>query len=263
MQFAIILEEIFQSQAVSNAQGDTFALHSAIDKAEGNFLHQLVLQYKPQNTLEIGCAYGISSLYICGGLQKNKQESNKTGMSYQPKHTIIDPFQTTQWKSVGIDNLKKANLDCFELVEKPSELAMPALLAAGQQFDMIFIDGWHTFDHTLLDLFYANRLLNVGGILVVDDVATIKPVNKALRYFLNYPAYQYIGKAPFRYSFKKKLYYTLSEILSLGAYLLPFRKQILHGNLIASDRQLNIDSSMIAFEKVAADNRNWNWYSEF
>ena len=254
MQAQQLLQEIFSKGTVSTSKGETFPVHSSIDTQEGEFLQQLIATYKPQHTAEIGCAYGLSSLYICDALQKN---------SKNPHHTIIDPFQKTQWNSVGIDNLQKASLTFFDLIEKVSELALPELLGQGKQFDFIFIDGWHTLDHTLLDIFYANRLLKVGGIMVVDDVVTIRPVNKAMRYFINYPAYKFIGKATMKHSFKRKLYYTVSEILSFCSYLIPFRKQLFNPMLLQSDRHLNLDASMIAFQKIAEDTRTWNWYKEF
>ncbi len=254
MQVQQLLEEIFSKGAVSNFKGETFELHSAIDNKEGEFLQQLIATYKPQNSVEIGCAYGLSSLYICDALQKH---------STKPKHTILDPFQTTQWSSVGIDNLQKVGINFFELIEKPSELAMPELLAQDRKFDFIFIDGWHTLDHTLLDLFYANKMLKIGGILVVDDVVTIRPVNRAMRYFANYPAYKFIGKAVMQHSLKRKLYYAVTETLSLLTYIIPFRKQIFNATFLNSDRHVNLDASMIAFQKVAEDNRSWNWYEEF
>ena len=37
-------------------------------------------------------------------------------------------------------------------------------------FDFIFIDGWHTFDYTLVDFFYANLLLKINGFIIIDDV---------------------------------------------------------------------------------------------
>lgn len=258
MQAQQLLAEIFNNGTVSNLDGKTFPLHSSIDDKEGEFLQQLITTYKPQNSLEIGCAYGLSSLYICDAMQKTHAKDNA-----KPQHTIIDPFQKTQWNSVGISNLAKANLSFFDLIEKVSELAMPELLAQNKQFDFIFIDGWHTLDHTLLDLFYANRLLKVGGIMVVDDVVTIRPVNKAMRYFANYPAYKFIGKAEMQHSFKRKLYYTVMELLALCTYIIPFRKQIFNPALLQSDRKVNLDASMIAFQKVAEDNRTWNWYEEF
>jgi hypothetical protein len=41
------------------------------------------------------------------------------------------------------------------VLREPSFLAMPRLLARGAKFDLVFVDGWHTFDFTLLDMFYA------------------------------------------------------------------------------------------------------------
>ena len=58
----------------------------------------------------------------------------------------------------------------LHLVEERSEFALPTILTSNEgRFDFIFIDGWHTFDHTILDCFYAIRLLRVGGYLVLDD----------------------------------------------------------------------------------------------
>jgi hypothetical protein len=39
-----------------------------------------------------------------------------------------------------------------------------------ERFDVIFIDGLHTFDQTLRDLLHASYALADGGIIVVDDV---------------------------------------------------------------------------------------------
>jgi len=42
--------------------------------------------------------------------------------------------------------------------------------AQGERIDFAFIDGAHTFDHVLVDFFYIDRMLNVGGIVAFDDV---------------------------------------------------------------------------------------------
>ena len=45
------------------------------------------------------------------------------------------------------------------LIEKKSYEAMPELLKKGEEnYDFIFIDGWHTFDYTLVDFFYSDKL---------------------------------------------------------------------------------------------------------
>ncbi|GAC1558073.1 MAG: class I SAM-dependent methyltransferase [Beijerinckiaceae bacterium] len=40
----------------------------------------------------------------------------------------------------------------------------------GKQFDVIYIDGMHTFEQTLRDLLNAVTLLRSNGIIVIDDV---------------------------------------------------------------------------------------------
>ncbi len=46
--------------------------------------------------------------------------------------------------------------------------------------DFIFIDGWHTFDYTLIDFFYADKLLRKDGIILIDD-ALHKGVEKFVK----------------------------------------------------------------------------------
>ena len=60
----------------------------------------------------------------------------------------------------------------------------------GEKFDVIFIDGLHTFDQTLKDLMNAILSVNEGGVIVVDDVipasyqSSISDVGEFMR-FLN------------------------------------------------------------------------------
>lgn len=55
-------------------------------------------------------------------------------------------------------------------METFSYLAMPELLAKGERFDMVLVDGMHLFDFTLVDFFYADLLTRRGGVIVLDDI---------------------------------------------------------------------------------------------
>ena len=60
------------------------------------------------------------------------------------------------------------------------------------KFHLIYIDGWHTFDYTLVDFFFADLLLETNGIIVLDDIKH-RPVQKCLEYIeSNYPHYQVV-----------------------------------------------------------------------
>ena len=205
-------------------------------------------------TLEIGCAYGISSLFICLSAEGRCNFS----------HTIIDPFQFSQWKGIGVNNLKLAGVQNYKLVEKKSEFALPELLEKGEgKFDFIFIDGWHTFDHTLVDCFYSTRLLRVGGILVIDDVA-YPSVARVVNYLKKYPCYKEIASIA-TFESKGISIETRSREGSSGFSFKSPNKKILRivQKLLSKFVFNKRGVGMIALQKIAEDNRNWNWHNEF
>jgi len=163
-------------------------INSSIKPVEGNFLYNIIHEHKLKRCLEVGMAYGISSMYILLGLKKLKKDDIKLDS--------IDPFQETQWNNFGVKLVKKIKMEKYhKLYEDKSYIILPKLLEKKNEYDLIFIDGWHTFDYTLLDFFYANLLLRKGGIIVIDD-AYHQGVNKCLKYLdSNYKNYKRI-KSP-------------------------------------------------------------------
>jgi predicted O-methyltransferase YrrM len=250
-----LLQKILKTQKVILPNGQEQAVHSAIDKDEAEFIKKLVEKFNCKKTLEIGCAMGISSLVICDAIQENDREA---------EHIIIDPFQSTDWQNVGINNLSKAGLSNYRLIENPSEFALPKLVQDGVKVDLAFIDGWHTFDHTLVDFFYINRLLKVGGVVVVDDVS-MPSVKKVMRMIHTYPAYQYLGSVVTNASGRTKVREAVKYILRPIIKLLGKRlsAEIFDASVVRSDRSLNLNTSVIAFQKIGEDNRPWNWFESF
>lgn len=61
----------------------------------------------------------------------------------------------------------------LELVEAPSEVHLPAAVAAGdlaeESLDLVLVDGDHAFPVPALDWYHTAPLLKVGGLLVLDD----------------------------------------------------------------------------------------------
>ncbi len=244
-----IINRIFATGRVRGRSGEVHELHSAIDRAEGEFLFRLIRgDASIVKTLEVGCAFGLSSLFICSALQ------GRIGAS----HTIIDPFQNSQWDGVGILNLEEAGYRCFTLIEKKSELALPQLLEHQEgRFDFIFLDGWHTFDHTLLDCFYATRLLRVGGYLAMDDVC-FPSVRRVVDFLSNYPCYEFHGSVD--YEIKKSWKKILVRMLlypMLGKTWLRTLSPRLARRIFADQ-----GSRLVALKKVTDDNRNWDWHDE-
>ena len=184
MQPQALIDEIRRNRTVTDAGGEERPIEKhGINAAEGRFLTEFIAS-RPDitRTFEVGCAYGLSSLHITSALAGRKGAH----------HVIVDPDESTAWGGIGVTNLDRAGVDFYELREEPSELALPQMLKAGEKFDLAFIDGWHTFDQTLLDLYYANRLVRTGGYIIIDDADWIS-VSKAISYFAKYPCWKVVG----------------------------------------------------------------------
>jgi len=148
-------------------------LNAGINEEEGTFLYNLILKYSCKKVVEVGMANGISASYITSALKKQE-----AGLLIS-----IDPFQSTQWRSSGIELLRDIQTKSYhKLIEKKSLEALPELLKRNSSsVDLVFVDGWHTFDYTLVDIFFAVFLLKVGGLLVIDD-ALHPGVENTLKY---------------------------------------------------------------------------------
>ena len=260
-----VIEQIYRTGLVVGQSGHAHQLTSAIDRQEGEFIFTIIKNDPTiRKTLEVGCGYGLSSLHICAALKCRE------GVS----HTIIDPYQYTSggparksYDGAGIANLELAGFDFFHFLEMRSEFALPKLLEQGEnQLDLIFIDGWHTFDHALLDCFYATRLLRIGGVLILDDVRrpSIKDVVKFLK---NYPCYEEAG-----YVGEPRIIRALGKIKrAVGLTSGPGFSLMRHGkktrggggirdNAMAWFREQSDGVRMVALSKTSDDQRNHRWH---
>lgn len=251
-----VLKNIFDSGKVTDHRGRTSDLRYSVDLEEGFFLQNLIDETRPHATIEIGCAHGISSIFICEELRRQQLDT---------RHVIIDPHQTSSWGGKGVAGLRRAGLDNFDLFEEPSEICLPRLLAEGRRFDFAFIDGWHTFDHTMVDFFYINRMLNVNGIAIFDDVS-MPAIRRCVRYILNYPSYNLKRSVnPDKLGWKWRLLERARWSLSVAAkFTLPrVAGELFDQRVLVADSELGINATMIALQKNAEDQRSHDWYRPF
>ncbi|CAM9614600.1 unnamed protein product [Chrysoparadoxa australica] len=160
------LQGVYKLGKIEDSSGSIIEFKDCVNPFEGKHLFNLVNDNNYRNVLEVGCAMGASAVWICEALKRNGGG----------KLVSIDPNQSTTYNHIGRLNVQRSGLsDYHEVIEMTSYLAMPLLLQevlAGkrEKFDMVFIDGWHTFDYTLIDFFYADLLTRVNGLIVVDDI---------------------------------------------------------------------------------------------
>jgi len=250
-----VLEEISKSRQVRRVDGGAcIPLHSSIPDEEGLFLQDLVRNVDPKVSLEVGLAYGISALYICDALRVREGT----------RYITVDPNQHGgTWDGIGIANLRRAGFgDIVQLIEKPSHLALPELEMAGQEVDFAFIDGWHTFDFTLVDFFYIDRMLRVGGIVAFDDVGW-PSVRKVCRFIATNRAYSVVGTNGAE-SWKRR---TIARLLRTRAVKRLLRTRPLamccSPEILHPDWELGIRGRCVAFRKEKHDDRRWDHFSEF
>jgi predicted O-methyltransferase YrrM len=186
--FANILSE----QSVIASSGERFRYHSGVSTGLCEVLTQEVSEMHQPRVLEIGMAYGTSSVHLADGIQKAGGGALVS----------IDPNQHTQWHGVGVELIEQTGHgDFFQLIESPSWRALPELASKAALFDFIFIDGWHSFDFVFVDFFFCDQLLRPGGLLAFHDCG-MPATAKVLRFIETHKAYTLRRRIP--YGFNKR-----------------------------------------------------------
>ncbi len=122
-------------------------------------------------------AFGVASLAMLGAVDADVSLIS------------IDPHQTTDYRGLGRRHVEEAGFGArHRLIEEPDYLALPSLVREGVRFQFAYIDGWHTFDHVLLDLFFADKMLDVGGVMAFNDCG-MPAVHRAIRFMQTHRSY--------------------------------------------------------------------------
>lgn len=218
---------------------------SHISESTGDLLQRAVREVQPQLSLEVGLAYGISTLFICEAI---------AALPRPGRHLVLDPFQNGKWRGIGLRNLREAGYEpLVEFHEARSELFLPTLVEQGRRVDLAFIDGLHRFDQAFVEFYYVNRLLRPGGIVLFDD-AWRRSVNRVIRHALTYPAYEVYGTSD-PLEARASLQGSLRRRAGRSAVL----RRLLRPDVLARDWDLGIYGRCVALRKVAEDERATHW----
>lgn len=167
--FAGHLRRMYRSEPQLGADGVLVPIDETtrISVAEGLALVDLVRSTATDRTMEVGLAYGFSTVYLLAAL------AGRGG----GRHVAIDPYQLTDWYGIGVTAARTLlsqsptmTQDSLQLVQQPSQDALPGLRREGRSFGLIFIDGYHRFDDVLVDVTLAAPLCPMGGVIVLHDM---------------------------------------------------------------------------------------------
>jgi predicted O-methyltransferase YrrM len=244
-----LLTDIVSQGKVQDREGNYLELHSHTRIEQCKFLQELIREGQPAESLEIGLAYGISSLAILDALQES-------GKSFH--HNIIDPLQGDDWKDIGLLNVERAGFtEKITFYRKFSDQVVPAFYQEGRRIQFAYIDSTKVFDVLSADVYFINKILDVNGLLVLDD-CNFPGIRMLVRLLSQHPAYQVykcfgIDRPGKKLRLTRDIYYFL-----IG--LLPFKNRAFVNYNFKRDEALGVNYNCIAFKKVKEDDRNWDWY---
>ena len=220
------LASVYASGVITDRLGKSHKFKDCTNPIQGRHLYNLIRENNYFRSLEVGLAMGASAVWICQAQKENNRPNSL--------HIAVDPNQTSQYDNIGRLLVERAGLKKYlSVMEMTSYRAMPRLLEDViaknmPRFHLIYIDGWHTFDYTLVDFFYADLLLEVNGVIVLDDIMH-SPVKKCLDYIVtNWPHYKLVPQTP-----------------------------------CYDPGNPSVKSSQATFMKLADDTRTWNAHTHF
>ena len=176
LDFCPQLRDLYETQRTVGRFGKVFDDLAALSTINNlTTLRSFMFDLKPDRTLEIGMAFGGSTVTFAQSHKDLAREPSK-------QHTAIDPAQSKYWDDAGRLLLENASLEGYvEVIEDYSSQAMPRLVQEGRRFEMVYIDGSHQFEDVLMDFVFTHEMLEVGGVILFDD-STDSHVAKVLRF---------------------------------------------------------------------------------
>lgn len=148
-------------------------IYTAVTAEEINILCSLAIGHR---CLEIGSAWGYSAIMMA-----RRGARNVTAVDYH------QPDDSNCGAENSLDVMSK-NLQIYgvisavTMISEPSQIVLPRLVSSGEQFELIFIDGNHSYDSVVHDITWARRLISDKGYIACHDYGDtgIESVTKAV-----------------------------------------------------------------------------------
>lgn len=105
------------------------------------------------------------------------------------EHICISPSQKEHNRIRRYCSDHGISTERIRFVPMKSHAALPSLDIGGRKLDFVLIDGAHAFPSPIIDYYFLNGHLKVGGLLALDDLP-IPSVGILQKFLMTEPAYQ-------------------------------------------------------------------------
>lgn len=116
-------------------------------------VHKIAKEKQPESSLEVGIAWAITTIAILSATKGGKLISVDAAFYPNTQRQVDYYGYAERWM----------------FVERTSQEFLPHLVSDKMKYDLICIDGSHTYEDVKIDLINAYKLLKDDGVLIVDD----------------------------------------------------------------------------------------------
>jgi predicted O-methyltransferase YrrM len=249
-----VAEEVITTRSAPLPDGRVVPASSFVSRESCQLIYELAERSGATQGVEIGMAFGVSTVCLADALRSIAGPKAKL-ISFDPTQRLAD-----SWNSAGLWQVERAGLSSVvELRDETSQRGLPKLVDSGYRCQIGFIDGWHTFDHTLIDFFYIDQMLDVGGHVVFDDTLYAS-IHDVVRFVLANRNYELAGIEHVEHPTP-----ALLRVKRAGKRML---QRLARTNMDPSDEHAAIfrqfeSAQMVGVRKIRDDDRRFDHYAPF
>jgi hypothetical protein len=145
-----------------NFAANPYTAGTSVSLSEACAIASAVAGLGLRQTIEIGFAAGGSASAVVAA---------KVYCGFTEKHVVLDPYQLSHSHGTGLEVIEMLGYrDALSWIADWSEVRLPHLIAAGERFDFVMIDGGHGRGQAMVDAYLGDRVLRTHGIMAIHDI---------------------------------------------------------------------------------------------
>jgi predicted O-methyltransferase YrrM len=194
------IKKLYQKFEKEFENGDIKNLYTEPKPWVGYYLYSLIKENDFHNILQIGVKNGIDTLYLALGLKESEVPEKYKQL------TVITGEEEWMGKLEKNVDLKKDIDVPITIYDEKNYSVLSEMVEKGLNYDFIMIKNKHVFDYALMDFFYADKLLQRDGVLILFDVSfdSIQKLGKYIQTnFMNYKMFPINLGSKYCYTFVK------------------------------------------------------------